>query len=197
MCLGRSIKSDCCVQLPTCNNQGYLEMGVTLKLWFFLRWEHWCNVSSSFLTVIVVLSLEHGCLTLYMNHKTYMITCKILFSCEKLIVISDSICMTFRTNACLQISILVSETSPCVSWGHSSSIYNHDRPFHRIWWSCSFCGDAPLERISAGLSFEWTCLHWYLSVITWISDILFTTKVFHLVDVADNHAKTIVELVHK
>lgn len=142
-------------------------------------------------------SLEHGCLTLYMNCKTYMITCKILFNHEKWNVISDSICMTFRTNAYLRISVSVSETSPYMSWGHSSPICNHDWPFHHIWWSCSFCSNVPLEKISAGLPFEWTCLLWYLSVISWISDVLFAMKVFHLVDVADNHAKTTVELVHK
>jgi hypothetical protein len=85
-----------------------------------------------------------------------------------------------------------------LEWGHKSSpCSNQDGPFHH-WLLChNSSGPVPLDKISAGLSSEATWCQRKFDVISWISDTLLATYVFHLVGMSCKQVKTSIESVHR
>jgi len=85
-----------------------------------------------------------------------------------------------------------------LEWGHNSSLCsNQDGPFHH-WLLChNSSGPVLLDKISAGLSSEATWCQKKFDVMSWISDTLLSTYVFHLVGMYCNQVKTSLESVHR
>ena len=98
---------------------------------------------------------------------------------------------------CLHCSIWVSSIT-MLEWGHNSSpCTNQEGPFHHWLRGHNSSASVPLDKTSAGLSSEATWCQKKLDVISWISDTLLATYVFHLVGMFCNQVKTRLESVHR
>lgn len=110
---------------------------------------------------------------------------------------SSKLCVFAIHILCLRCSIEVSSIT-MLQWGHNSSpCANQDGPFHH-WLLChSSSGFVPLDRTSAGLSSYATWCQIKFDVLSWISDTLLATYVFHLVGWPCNQVKTSLDSVHR